>query len=543
MEEVNALMISYSPNFLQEAVLVRDKDGSLPIHVALFCGAPLEVIQLLLDNDIQKQMHLAWSRGCLPIHLALFCGAPLEVIQLLLDNDIEKKTLFVKDVAGRLPIHIACVTRRSVEIVKLLLESDPEKKTIHAKSNFEERLPIDIANHHGPVENVKVLLHFSIGDRIQQLGLEEWKVRMEELINAMTRNPCSDTRMKLIQKIYARLCKYEASTRNMPRALSNALARLLKRQTDSVTEDVNALIISYTQSVLQEAVLVRDKDGSLPIHVALYYGAPLEVIRVLLDNDTENKSIFEMDRKLLPIHIACEWRRSVEVVQMLLDSDPESKTIHAISREGRLPIDIVGYNNAPVEVVKLLLRVSIGDRIQQLGLHQWRIVMEELIDAMTEHDGKKTRVKRTQVIYARVSKYEEIGPSISLLALAIWRTSCLHWGDKSFQSMQEMEDLWAMDDAFDPVEYKRERRIKSGADVIIGGVLPFLPVDDWYLYRCRMTKTGRSATLPFMMTLSPRMKPPGAPVSCPLSNASTSATMNSLTQTLTCFATNPSMNT
>ena len=106
-----------------------------------------------------------------------------------------------------------------------------------------------------------------------------------------------------------------------------------------------------------------------------------------------------------------------------------------------------------------------------------------------------------------------------------------------------MEDLWEMDDAFDPAEYKRERRIKSGADVIIGGVLPFLPVDDWYLYRCRMTKNGRSATLPFMMTLSPRMKPPGAPVSCPLSNASTSATMNSLTQTLTCFATNPSMNT
>jgi hypothetical protein len=44
--------------------------------------------------------------------------------------------------------------------------------------------------------------------------------------------------------------------------------------------------------------------------------------------------------------------------------------------------------------------------------------------------------------------------------------------------MQEMEDLRATDDAFDPVEYKRERRIKSGADVIIRGVLPFLSVDD-----------------------------------------------------------------
>jgi hypothetical protein len=65
-----------------------------------------------------------------------------------------------------------------------------------------------------------------------------------------------------------------------------------------------------------------------------------------------------------------------------------------------------------------------------------------------------------------------------LLALAVWRTSCLHWGDIKFKSMQQMEDFWATDDAFDPSEYKRERRIKSGADVIIRGVLPFLPVAD-----------------------------------------------------------------
>jgi hypothetical protein len=41
-----------------------------------------------------------------------------------------------------------------------------------------------------------------------------------------------------------------------------------------------------------------------------------------------------------------------------------------------------------------------------------------------------------------------------------------------------MEDLRATDETFDPVEYKRDCRIKSGADMIIRGVLPFLPVDD-----------------------------------------------------------------
>ena len=43
-------------------------------------------------------------------HVALHYGAPLEVIQLLLDHDIEKKTLLVKAFGGSLSFHIACVT-------------------------------------------------------------------------------------------------------------------------------------------------------------------------------------------------------------------------------------------------------------------------------------------------------------------------------------------------------------------------------------------------------------------------------------------------
>jgi hypothetical protein len=91
-------------------------------------------------------------------------------------------------------------------------------------------------------------------------------------------------------------------------------------------------------------------------------------------------------------------------------------------------------------------------------------------------DDSKT--KKIQEIYKRLSNYEEMEPTILLLALVVWRTSCLHWGHIQFQSMQEMEDLRATDDTFDPWEYKRERRIKSGADVIIRGVLPFLLVED-----------------------------------------------------------------
>ncbi len=158
-----------------------------------------------------------------------------------------------------------------------------------------------------------------------------------------------------------------------------------------------------------------------------------------------------------------------------MDSDDDKKTILEKDHLGRLPIHWACGHSAPVEVIQLLLQASICDRIEQLGLAQWIIGVEELINAMTEEDSKTKKVRK---IYARLSEYEEMERTISLLALAVWRTSCLKWGDIKFKSMQEMEDLRATDETFDPVEYKRERRIKSGADVIIRGVLPFLPVDD-----------------------------------------------------------------
>jgi hypothetical protein len=51
-----------------------------------------------------------------------------------------------------------------------------------------------------------------------------------------------------------------------------------------------------------------------------------------------------------------------------------------------------------------LLRVSVGDRIEQLSLQGWRIGVEELVNAMTENEENKERIKRTQKIYEWLSK-------------------------------------------------------------------------------------------------------------------------------------------
>jgi hypothetical protein len=91
-----------------------------------------------------------------------------------------------------------------------------------------------------------------------------------------------------------------------------------------------------------------------------------------------------------------------------------------------------------------------------------------LIISMSEEYSRREKV---QEVYESLSTYEDM-ERISLLKLVIWRERCLNGESLNFETMQGIE-------AFDPAEYKKERRIKSGVAAIIFAVLPFLkePVD------------------------------------------------------------------
>jgi hypothetical protein len=75
------------------------------------------------------------------------------------------------------------------------------------------------------------------------------------------------------------------STGNTPLELSNALGHLFRRFMPPSMDEVNDLIENFTERDLQEAVLVKDFEGCLPIHIAGMRNVPLEVIQMLLDSD------------------------------------------------------------------------------------------------------------------------------------------------------------------------------------------------------------------------------------------------------------------
>jgi hypothetical protein len=193
----------------------------------------------------------------------------------------------------------------------------------------------------------------------------------------------------------------------------------------------------------KRTVLEKDNWRKLPIHYACSHsaGATTDVIWLLLDSDADKLTILQKDGgRCLPIHHACRTESPVEVVKLLLDSDADKKSILKKDDDGWLPIHHACEANAPVEVVQLLLQASIWDRIERLGLEEWKMDLEERINSMTEEDSRREKV---QEVYESLLNYE--------LELAIWRAeSCFNWNSLKSESIQEIEDLRATDAAFDP---------------------------------------------------------------------------------------------
>jgi hypothetical protein len=118
-----------------------------------------------------------------------------------------------------------------------------------------------------------------------------------------------------------------------------------------------------------------------------------------------------------------------------------------------------------MEVIQLLVEVSSFIRIDRLGLEQWKIWakndMEAALKSLTDSQKSDKKTKQEfvrRMVNEMLEKYEKMERT-SLLELAVWKAK--------FLSMQEIE-------GFDPVEYRRDCRITSGADVIVRGVLRYL---------------------------------------------------------------------
>lgn len=129
-----------SPNLLTsclrscEAALFHDESAlGSPIHYALKCRAPIEVVRWLVKKDVDALQVQNDAHGQLPLHVAVSNMATAETIALLTDRCAAATLQADND--GMTPLHLACSVEKPVlAIIEDLTEVGPQAGELLSKT-------------------------------------------------------------------------------------------------------------------------------------------------------------------------------------------------------------------------------------------------------------------------------------------------------------------------------------------------------------------------------------------------------------------------
>ena len=245
------------------------------------------------------------------------------------------------------------------------------------------------------------------------------------------------------------------------------------------TEVVELLVNSDSS---KQTLYTKATNGYLPIHTAARYLAPASMITLLLDSAESRKTLLEPDVfGQLPLHAACRNTASPDVIGLLLNFDGEKETVMIEDNVGRLPVHlaILHTTKDQIEVVQIILQHMICTRMERKGLDLWKEEIKNMLISMETHERDFTTRDKLDMICDAMRNFNE---RVFTLELAVWRASCLQF-DTRFLSMEDVleHESSQISGEFDTHAYKVDRRIKSGADIIVRDVMSFLenePVDE-----------------------------------------------------------------
>jgi hypothetical protein len=207
---------------------------------------------------------------------------------------------------------------------------------------------------------------------------------------------------------------------------------------------------------------LQHRFDDLPVHRLCYYQSYYPLTEAMgnlqQDMDADPSAGAKVDSfGMTPFHIlALSQTPNLSIIQALL-AVYQVDVIHTRDKFGSTPIDYLCMNQIPASaaVIQLLLPTIFAERVQRLGLVRWK---SDMADAMDEALAVEWASRRRQIrmLYFKLATYERL-ECMSLLELALWKVKLALWKVKLIDG----------DD-------RQSCRIKSGAEVVIPNVLPFL---------------------------------------------------------------------
>lgn len=237
--------------------------------------------------------------------------------------------------------------------------------------------------------------------------------------------------------------------------------------------------------------------------MACRYNLPAQAIQLLLDRDKDKQTLMIRGiNEQIPLHIAARCNAPVSVMKALLAHDPTHTTVLQRDSAGRIPLHVAFLRTSSTAVVEVLVQHMLLGSVERLGYDQWKHVMDTYVTYMasTPERDFMTREKLNVLTEA----IQEMKERAVLLELAVWKESCLSSiftessSSQRLSCLNEFNEYWPKQHGtthrHSLSEYKRECRIKSGAETIVRSVLPFLEGEPLVKYKQEFPETTTTTT-------------------------------------------------
>eukprot|EP00522_Entomoneis_paludosa_P002004 CAMPEP_0172474022 /NCGR_PEP_ID=MMETSP1065-20121228/69148_1 /TAXON_ID=265537 /ORGANISM="Amphiprora paludosa, Strain CCMP125" /LENGTH=512 /DNA_ID=CAMNT_0013232199 /DNA_START=100 /DNA_END=1638 /DNA_ORIENTATION=+ len=320
------------PGTCQKVYPFRWEDGATralyPLAAICCLRPPVDVVQAMYKANPEAISALEATRESMPLHYACGFGASLDVVRFLVTVYPSSISACRTDKVS--PLHLACAYYKGGEpdVINFLLDEFPEGASQIATDMGW--LPLHSAAHGGA--------HHSIIDRLCQLYPDspttpDSKGRTSLHIACERRGNYEG--VKCLLKNAPQLADVEDDSRFTPLSLA-AMHQSL---------DVLEMLLEFTQ-------VLEDNHGVSLLHMAAFQNT-VEVIDFLAIKYPQMLTARVRDSDMYtPLLAACRHEAPVEVVRSLIRHDPS--TLNMPDGEGRPPIESARQAGADKAIIQVL---------------------------------------------------------------------------------------------------------------------------------------------------------------------------------------------
>ena len=300
-----------------DGVKVKDSEnGYTLLHIGTSNKANVEIIRILIEAypDAVKEKD---EYRYFPLHLAAEANASIEVINLLIEAYPDAVT--AKGAEDNIPIHLAAYGA-SIEVVIALLKAYPDG--VKKREDDKKIIPLHIAaESKASVEVLNLLIKkYPYGVIIEDEG---GNIPLHYAI-----------RSRNIDKIIALLKAYPEGIKKT--CSEKMLPLHIAIEYQSPLEIINLLLESYP-----EALKKKDNLGCLPIHIAIENYSSLDVINALLKLYPDGAKVKDRIFGRLPLHYAIRNKVSSEIINVLHSAYPVA--IYELDKNDKRPYDYLNF--------------------------------------------------------------------------------------------------------------------------------------------------------------------------------------------------------